>query len=73
MFVSLASCTIKYEKQPKHQMEVDNHLLSDPSRESYWLIINFLEILNYEGDLGWLKFEIVYQGKRYSTDQQNIR
>ena len=36
-------------------------------------MLDFSECLNFEGELGWAKFEVVRGGRRYSTEKVHIR
>lgn len=58
MFVSLAKCHLKYEKDNKNSNEV-NKFSIDRNRQNFWVLLNFLEFINFErssDSINWIKF-----------------
>lgn len=75
MFVSLANCKIKYEKQAKAAASdnIQGGTGTVSGRENYWIIIDFAEVINFEGEIGWIRFEAVQYQKRIPTEKVVIR
>lgn len=71
MFVTLANCALKYDKDPlAKQIGREAH---DKNMASYWLVLSFLEFLNFEEQkFSWIRMEFVIRGRKYATDKINL-
>lgn len=72
MFLSLAHCKLNYSKKAP-ALSIREDADNNSERETFWLLLDFCEVLNFLGNLGWVKFEIIVNGKRLSTDKCLIK
>lgn len=77
MFVALAQCNISYGRNNKLQQEdipggISESQAQPQSTERVWLLLNFLELLQYGADIKHVTFEVFVRKERHTTPRSNV-